>query len=320
MKQTIAFINYISRSGSTLLCRLLDAYNEISVGIEAGFPGFMTELVPEKYNPMTSKKQLDHYLDELYEDIRFKEWQVNRTSLIARLGKIGYPITFQDILLSCLQEYFGHHSGVVWVHKAGYYVDLLDEVRASFPGSKNIYMVRDPRAIFLSQKNATCLYTGKSMGSSLCYFIYQYKKRMRIVMNNSKSKDLLVIKYEELVQEDNYVEKNVLPFLGIPDAISGEDNYANKIPENQKFLHTNVSAQPNKKSIAKWKNGLQNHEVVFIQNKLKNEMKFHGYDLGEKKKKIPWRERFFYLQKEVEYMVFFARIYFRKIKLFFKVS
>lgn len=313
MKQTIVFVSYISRSGSTLLCRLLDAYNEISVGIEAGFPGFIKELVPERYKTISCRSSLDQYLDELFEDIRFKEWHIIRKRLTARLEKVGYPLSFQDILLSCLREYFGNNGGEVWVHKAGYYVDLLDEVAATFPGSKNIFLVRDPRAIFLSQKNATCLYTGKSMGHSIYIFVEQYKKRTRIVMNNPLNKEFLVIKYEELVQIDGFVEKKILPFLGILDAIAGEDHYAKKIPVNQQFLHTNVSDQPNKKSIEKWKKGLQWHEIAFIQKRLKKAMKFYGYEPFDEKK-ISWSERLLYLQKEIGYVLFSTRIFFSKIK------
>lgn len=301
MKPTIVFVNYINRSGSTLLCRLLDAYEGISVGIEAGFPGYIHELIPKQFEIINSETTLTRYLDELFEDIRFQQWKVDRGKLINRLEKIGYPLTFKDILFSCLRECFGNCEAEILVHKAGYYIDLLDEVKAVFPGSKNIYIVRDPRAIFSSQKNAVCIYTGKSMGYSLPSSVYQYKKRMNTVMDNLSNKDLLVIKYEDLVQQKNYMEKTVLPFLAMPHAKkAGDDNYSDKIPDNQRSLHTNVGSQPSGRSIEKWKKGLQPHEILFIQDKLKREMQYWDYELADRQRQT-WLERLHYFRKEMGY-------------------
>jgi len=304
MKRTIVFVNYINRSGSTLLCKLLDSYDGISAGIEAGFPGFIHELIPEQYKKINSKASLDLYLNDLFKDIRFQEWNVDRGKLLSRLEKIGYPLTFKEILLCCLEEYFGDCKAKIWVHKAGYYIDLLEEVLSVFPDSKNIYIVRDPRAIFSSQKQAVSIYEGKSMGYSLCAFIYQYKKRMNVVMNNLSSMDFLVVKYEDLVKQNDYMEEIVLPFLAMQYAKkNGEGNYSEKIPDNQRSLHTNVSSQPSGKSIEKWKKGLQRHEILFIQKKLKSEMQYWGYEFADKQR-LTWGDRFLYLKKEMEYLIF----------------
>lgn len=303
LKPKVVFVNYISRSGSTLLCRLLDAYGGISVGIEAGFPGYVNELIPEKHKKINDKASLDCYLDDLFVDIRFQQWNVDRGKLISKLEKIGYPLTFKEILLCCLEEYFGDCKAKIWVHKAGYYIDLLDEVSFVFPNSKNIYVVRDPRAIFSSQKNAICIYEGKSMGYSLPAFVNQYKKRINIVKENKANKDLLVIKYEDLVQQNSYMEKIVLPFLAMPYAKkNGGDTYSEKIPDNQRALHTNVSSQPSGRSIEKWKKGLQLHEILFIQDKLKSEMQYWNYKFTDRQR-LNWLEWLFYLKKEMEYQI-----------------
>jgi len=276
-KPEIVFVNYLSRSGSTLLCKLLDSYKGISVGIEAGFPGAVKRLVPNEYREINNDGHLARYLDELYRDVRFRDWNVDRQCLINRLQKAGYPLTFKDILQACLEEYFGDIKAEIYVHKAGYYIDVLDDVRAAFgEHAKNVFIIRDPRAIYSSQGNATCVYTGQAMGRCLSGFVYQYKRRVRIVARET-SKTLLCIRYEDLVRDTDKVIKKVLSFLGMPDAEFGGDNYAARIPNGQKHLHVNVSTAPNAESFEKWRATLKDHEVQFIQKKLASEMKLLGY-------------------------------------------
>lgn len=276
-EQQFVFVSYISRSGSTLFCRLLDRYDDISVGIEAGFPGFVSSLFPEQYREINSKEILEKYLDELYRDIRFQQWNVDRDKLFQRLEAEGYPLYFPQILKNCMIEYFGGSETRFFVHKAGYYIDILDEVSSFFPGAKHIYIIRDPRAIYASQKNASCIYTGKSMGHSLVGFLHQYKKRVRILAENVKNRDLIVIRYEDLVNNEEIVEEKVLPFLGLEGVSRGITDYSARIPENQKFLHTNVSSEVNTNSVEKWKNQLEEREISFIQKKLRREMKKYNY-------------------------------------------
>jgi len=273
----IVFVNYLSRSGSTLLCKLLDRYKGISVGIEAGFPGAITKLIPDEYREINEDGLLARYLDELYQDVRFRDWKVDQQRLFSRLRRTGYPLTFRDILLACLEEYFGHGRVEIYIHKAGFYIDILDDVRSIFGDCvKNIFIIRDPRAIYSSQNNATCIYSGRLMGSCLANFVYQYKKRVQIVKAD-KSNTLLCIKYEDLVKDTDQVMEKVLSFLGIPHAELEDGDYADRIPDGQKQLHVNVGDAPNINSFDKWKAKLRAHEVLFIQRKLSSEMRSLGY-------------------------------------------
>ncbi len=277
MEPQLVFISYINRSGSTLLCKVLDQYEEISVGIEAGFPGYMTKLIPDEYKEINNDASLEKYLDELFGDIRFAQWKIDREKLIKRLHSSEYPLTFKEILTACLHEYFGKATAKVFVHKAGFYVDMLNDVRQAFGPAKNLFIIRDPRAIYNSQKNATCIYTGKSMGCSLPYFINQYKKRTRLVRENLKNKDFYCVKYEDLVQDNEKVMNTIFTFLNLRNPTRGSNCYSEKIPDNQKSLHTNVGSDPNKNSLEKWITGLEKHEVHFIQKQLREEMEFFDY-------------------------------------------
>ncbi len=302
------FINYISRSGSTFLCRLLDEYEEIAVGIEAGFPGAIHRLIPVEYETISDDHTLNRYLDELFQDIRFQEWKIDREVLFEKLHSGGYPLTFKDILLNCMIEYFGDTSAKVFVHKAGNYIDILEDVQQIFGDAKNIFVMRDPRAIFNSQKNATCLYTGKSMGHSLPYFVWQYRKRARIVAQNKRNKNLFCIRYENLIENTEGVMAEMLRFLNVRgDKKIEAGGYADKIPANQQKLHTNVKSDPNRKSLEKWKTGLGKHEVLFIQNRLSREMAAMNY-LPVSVSGLSAKEWLAYLRTELDYRILQAKM------------
>jgi hypothetical protein len=302
-EKSFVFVNYISRSGSTFLCRLLDEYADVAVGIEAGFPGAIHRLIPEQYETIADDQSLHCYLDELFADIRFKEWKIDRQVLLKKLQAGGYPLNFKDILHHCMLEYFEETPSPIFVHKAGYYIDILEDVQKTFGEAKNIFVMRDPRAIFNSQKNARCLYSGKLMGHSLPYFVWQFRKRAKIVEQNRKNKNLYCVHYEKLIENTAEVMAEILDFLGVhaakKDVASG---YADRIPENQQQLHTNVKSDPNRNSLAKWKQGLQKHEVLFIQHKLGREMAAMNYTplpvrgLGIK----GWYD---YLRTELKYLI-----------------
>lgn len=305
------FLNYISRSGSTLFCRLLDEYQGIDVGIEAGFSDSIYRLLPIQYEKIDSNKMLNKYLDELYNDIRFKEWKISRDHLLKRLNENDFPLTFKEILQGCMDEYFSlnglSQESSVYVHKAGDYIDILDDVKKIFPGAKNIYQIRDPRAIYNSQKNATCIYTGKKMGWSLTYFVWQYKKRIRIINQDTNHDNLLSFRYEDLVKDTHLVMSDVLKFIG-NDGCKKENykEYSERIPGNQQQLHENVAKCTNENSLDKWKDGLEDYELAFIQKKLSREMEDMQYPFTVVESDM----RIFYrlLNLNIQYWILIARM------------
>jgi len=278
-KSRFIFVNYISRSGSTLLCKLLNEYKGVSVGIEAGFPGATKKIISDEFRVIKDIDALNKYLDILFEDIRFKEWRLNRVGVTKRITNNGFPVGFKNILEALFDEYFkDDEPSEIYIHKAGYYIDTLEEVINEFKDSKNIYITRDPRAIYNSQKNADCLYSGKKMGDNFIHFIYQYQRRIKA----SKSADvntLLLIRYEDLIANPDKTVDKVLSYIGINDAVKKDSvsDYAERIPENQKSLHTNVGSAPNAKSLHKWVGNLSLAELYLIQKYLSDEMDYLGY-------------------------------------------
>lgn len=279
IRSKFVFINYISRSGSTLLCKLLNEYKGVCVGIEAGFPGATTKMISDEFRVINDLDHLNQYLDLLFVDIRFKEWQLDRDEVTNKIIENGFPLSFKNLLYVLFDVYFKNDEVAdIYIHKAGYYIDTLDEVFDEFEDAKNIYITRDPRAIYNSQKNAACLYSGKKMGDNFIHFIYQYKRRVKTSQSTDVNK-LIIIRYEDLIESPESIVAKVLSYIGIENAVKKNNakDYSEMIPENQKSLHTNVGSKPNTKSLNKWRGNLSLPELYMIQRNLSDEMDVLGY-------------------------------------------
>jgi len=277
MNKKLVFINYISRSGSTLLCQLLDAYTKISVGIEAGFPGHPTQILPHNKQPIKSEIELDTYLDRLYSDIRFKEWNIDRTTYKSQLLNTSYPINFKNILETALSLNLSNNAEI-WVHKAGYFIGCLEEARSTFTDAQHIYIQRDPRAIFNSQKHAKSIYHNRPMAINVINFINQYHHRACIAKSNKDKNDFLFIQYEDLLSNQTKVINSVIDFINLEDKDKKEaSDYSKRIPDNQKQLHTNVSSTVNNNSLHKWRKDLSDVEIRIIEYGLSDLFKEYNY-------------------------------------------
>lgn len=279
--QTIVFVNYISRSGSTFLCSELAKLPDVSVGIEAGFPGFPDRLIPKRFVPIRSEEQLNEYLNLLFADIRFKEWGLDRTKLTNDLKEKGWPIEFSDVFKACFEGYFSPDKlGSVWVHKAGGYLNDFEFCNAQFPSSKQIFVVRDPRSIYNSQKTAKDLYSTGTMGVNVMSFISEYQRRVSRALELAKhNKNVLLVKYEEMVDDLDSTLVRIKAFIGyVETGAVSVDSYSDRIPENQRSLHANVgqSAKPELKT--KWKKGLTDLDLKLIEEGLKGIMLELSYE------------------------------------------
>ena len=270
--QPFIFVNYLSRSGSTLLCSLLDQYSDIDVGIEAGFPGFPEKITPNNDNPIHSKAEVSDYLDQLYSDNRFCSWNIPRENLEKTLLAQTKPITFELILEACFNQYFNQNLPKYIVHKAGYFIKDLETTRTLFPGSHHIYVTRDPRAIYASQKNAISLYNNKPMALNLYRFCREFKLRHNIAMANKSANDFSLIQYEKMASNPTANIEKILSKLSISSNKKNNTDYQQKIPDAQKSLHKNLDSAPNQKSIDKWKEQLSDIEIFLIECLLTKEL------------------------------------------------
>jgi hypothetical protein len=276
----IHFLVYLNRSGSTLLAKELNKLKDIAVGIEEG----ISSSVDNSFQ-ITDEAELRTFIDDCYKDYKFKSWKLDRDELFNKLYGLEYPIDYSVFLSTALEEYFKDDPAKVLIHKSRTFYSQIGKESEMFPESKSIIMIRDPRAIFSSQRKSVDSRTGEIMNDDVINFCVSYKRvisKLNHLIKSKKARDrVLPIKYENLVSEHSFHQEltKITDFLNVsPVKSKGGDNYFNKIPEEQKHLHANVAKKPLHNRIDAWKEELPTNDSVFIKCALKKEIRKFSYN------------------------------------------
>ena len=269
----IVFLTYLSRSGSTYLAHHLNRYYDISVTLEADFPDglFWRQL------RITSPRQLNTLVDSMLRMRKFQQWGISREALRNGLSQCGYPIMFPQLLRTVLGISFAQTDTRIWVYKNGKYFRKLELLREHFPGSKVIFVMRDPRAVFNSQ-NQSINSDGRPMWTSPVHCALKYREAVSIVQRYQEQSWFHLVKYEDLIEEKDAELERVRHFLGAgPKICESRMDYAEMIPAAQTHLHRNVGKSSLPDRVGAWQTELSAGEIFSIQCIAKRGLTEHGY-------------------------------------------
>jgi hypothetical protein len=272
----ITFLTYLSRSGSTLLASKLDKYSEIGVSIEENWEdGILKGKVK-----LNCEEDLDQYLMNISASKKFKFWHIDSLELKKDLLKLSFPISYKDVLAAIYKQFFGNDEIKYFIHKKGAYFMHYKKVLRIFPDAKILFIDRDPRGIYNSQKKSIDSITGKCMRSNPVRFAIYYKKS-RLVVNRILNKPFfLKTSYEKLITDEKDELSRILKFIGLKriSTINQSNDYFNKIPETQRHLHGNIKKDKIvKQRMQGWQKELDDCDVAFLQCVLKKEIKELDY-------------------------------------------
>ena len=278
MARTITFLTYLSRSGSTYLASKLSEFAEIGVGIEADFidgwiaPGFTVD----------SLKQLDSYLDTLYEGYKFCQWRIDRNLLESNLKAYSFPILFGQIIFEVLSLYFQQETVSVMVHKGGHYYRAVNQIREELPTAKFVFIDRDPRAVFSSMRRSLDSVTQKPMLEDILHFTFGYLDTQKKIRQFAGASFFYLVRYEKLLKNESKEIQEILNFLGVGNKKDEKKlGYFDVVPDNQKHLHQNVSSgKPDITRKDGWKEELGAADIRFLEIVLKKHLNLNGYRLS----------------------------------------
>ncbi|BDD89157.1 sulfotransferase family protein [Desulfofustis limnaeus] len=271
----LVFLLYMNRSGSTLLAQMLDRYREIGVTPEANIPD---GLLLGKAD-IREHSDISAYLDKLYQDQKFCSWNVDRGKLEEALQRTTLPFGYEHILTEILNTYFPRAEASIRVYKRGHYITCVPGLRKLFPGCRFLFIERDPRAIFESQKRSIDSVTGRVMAVNPAERAIKYVRTMRLVKTYSKDEDFFVVRYEDLVVDPDRIIRSVLDFLEVGTRAVEQSHYFAKIPESQHHLHQGILGKPTVQKVDAWKKKLSQKEIAVIQLLAAPTLRSRGYEL-----------------------------------------
>jgi hypothetical protein len=272
------------RAGSTLLARELDRCEGLAVGIEETLPDGMVWGEPVK---IQSRQDLDYYLNQAFRDEKIRAWGVEKRRVRDKLlADDAFPLDFSDVLVAFLSLYFGNSVPGCVIHKKGPYYRHIEKVRKLFPESGIIFMDRDPRAIYNSQRQALRSNSGKPMAGSLSTFTFQYLESQQVIKRYLDEDFFCRVTYEDLLADPSGVIHRLLDFLGIAANHSADSFYESRIPSAQQHLHTNLGKGMLNGRTRAWKEELPVDDIYFLQKVLKQTLRNNGYGV----RPVEWRE------------------------------
>lgn len=271
----MTFLTYMARSGSTLVAKLLSEVAGLTVSLEAKIPDDL------KYGSIDVKepRELPNLIDRLYSDPKFCAWGIERRTLFCKLASQPLPLRFNS-LLNVIASLVCSSAESEFVYKCQHYISYIDRLLELFPGCKFIFVMRDPRAIYNSQKKAINTATHEPMNcSNPTRTIVAYKKIAGVLRKRRNEECLHVVKYEDLLFQPEKEIDRVLSFLGVSNEANRElgKSYISKIPLPQKHLHENVQHKPLRERAEAWQTELSSLETSFFNTSLSKELIEHDY-------------------------------------------
>jgi hypothetical protein len=272
---TLSFLVFLNRSGSTLLARMLDEYDDIGVTPEARFPDGITC----RERVIRNNQDIDGFLEELYRDDRFRSWNIKRENLQKTLWDHQKPIHFKHMLPLLMKAYFQNDPSTIYVYKSPYVFDI-EKVRRMFPEAKFIMIIRDLRAIYASQKKTRGTDLGRPMATDPIKPALYYNLAGKLVQRYRSKPWFRCVKFEDLVIRPEGIIDDLVDFLGASRVKSNNaTEYFEKLSESQKTIHQNIQSPPLPERIHAWRKGIDQKELYVLQRIAQKSIRFFGYEM-----------------------------------------
>lgn len=282
----IYFLSYIPRSGSTFFSLLMNQYSDIIVTPEARFPKSLIGLSTSIF--IKNEKMLFQYINYIYTDYKFIEWQINKELLIRTVNKnLKIPFNTISLLKLILNLYaeINNPRAKIIIFKQGI-LSIFQRKTLISKNIKVINIIRNPNAIYLSQKNARDSIFNFKMTYSSIAFSKSYNNYVKSIQKNMYNYSL---KYEDLILNKKVTLYEIIKWLNVDSTLKNKNDYIDKIPNRQKKLHKNLDSTPKNNSLNKWEIELSKREINTINNLCDDSLNVLDYE------RINVNSKFFYL-------------------------
>ena len=261
------FIVGSGRNGSTLLATILNAHKDVVIPPEQFV---LPYAIIRRYIFFfwTSNKWINNVKSLISNPQKTIKWDIDVSNIHSN-GK-DVPFIFNNIFNTYKDS--SNSSSKIWGDKSPLNTNFIKYIYPEFSDAKYIFLIRDPRDVALSYRK----YLG---ADSFRFGIWKWKDSVRSYDYLSKKTDVLLVKYEDLVEcPDNELSK-VTNFLNLSkdDSMSTSKVSADKMGVEKDSHHQNLRKPISSRSVGKWKDELSDKDLSYFTKNIKDEMKRFGY-------------------------------------------
>jgi len=284
----IVFLTYLSRSGSTLLGRLLQERLEVCVTPEGSFPSELLGLQRFAAPVFEGPDDAARYARGLRASSKLWNWRLDLEAVARDLPV--WPATGPDLFRAILVAFRDRWSpgDDVIVYKGDPVMPwIAPEALSALPDARALHMLRDPRAVLTSQRGSRFSYAGGRFSYSLSHTADDWKRAEAQVAQGGAREATL--RYEALVEDADAALDGLADFLGAKRrAEPRPGGFAELIPEAERDLHANLAKPPNRESLHKWRASLSPRDLGLLQDMTAEGMARQGYAPAPAPKPPPW--------------------------------
>ncbi len=271
----ICFLAYLSRSGSTLLARLMSERLQVCVTPEGSLPAEFLGVNGFTPPVFGSAAEAEGYLRSVEKVSKLADWGLDYAQATAGMSwPADGPALFAR-LLECYRDRVSPGDPVVCYKGDPVMPWEVARALAASPGARAIHVVRDPRAVLNSQRSSRYAYEGGAFTYAPAHTAVEWRRLARAVAQAGERESWL--RYEDLVSDPDAALARVSAFLEIGAREGGGASFLDRVAEAERHLHARVGEAPQAARIEGWRTELDAGAADLLQEMVRGEMQALGY-------------------------------------------
>jgi hypothetical protein len=281
LHQPPIFVGGVQRAGTTLLVKMLNKSTSIS------FLPQETHLYPLLWMPLgkmksfSSNAELAAFLEKKLPEVNYGWTEAPEflnqicTTISQSQQKFASTEDLLEVVLKIWEQQNGEN--ITTGEKTPAHIYYAQSTLNHFPNSKMILMCRDPRAVALSEMVKLKNNPRTNRDFNTFNFVVRYGTALALIQQLKKRKNVLFVRYEDLIQQPKATLQSVTDFLNIEFKESMlEVGVTNSSFQDKK----QAGIQFNTENLNRWEADLPNEITQMIELHLAKEMVNLHYPLS----------------------------------------
>jgi hypothetical protein len=277
------FIVGLSRSGTTLLSRMLDAHSEIAIFPETWWCALLDRLGCSA--EFSNHWQTSLFFNEVWKSLKLYPDPAARVVAREASKQPRYAGPTARLLETLGQAYADERRARIWGEKTPAHALWLPQIRDLFPRARVLFMVRDPRDVMVSYDDR---WNGarRSTEYLICtaallkYYLFHLFHRPGFPPDQVRW-----VKYEELTSQPAAELERICEFVGVdfePTMLNFYRRNKSTESDTPDGQHHRLLSKPvTADHVGRYKTALTSSQIALAELFLNQEMQTLGYSLSQ---------------------------------------